>query len=91
VISSARERVRSATKPLPTPEGRNVLRSALIARVARPATIAGSCDGTRRTAQSERIRTQSSRLVPMRILSDRAVEEGSSQNSPIRAARATRL
>ena len=80
VISSARERVRSAMKPLPTPEGRKASRSALIARAARPAIIAGSCEGTRSTARSERIRTQSSRLVPRRILSDRAAEEGSSQD-----------
>ena len=43
------------------------MRSAPIARAARPATTAGSCEGTRSTARSERIRTQSSRLVPTKI------------------------
>jgi hypothetical protein len=43
------------------------MRSAPIARAARPATIAGSCEGTRSTARSERNRTQSSRLVPTKI------------------------
>ena len=42
VISSARERVRSAMNPLATPEGRHALPSALIAWAARRATVAGS-------------------------------------------------
>ena len=76
MITSARDRVRSATNPPPTPAGRNALRSALVARATRPPTIAERCDGTWSTARSERIRTRSSRLVPMRILSDRAEDGG---------------
>jgi hypothetical protein len=78
VISSARDRVRSAMKPLATPEGRRASRSALIARAARSATVAASWEpGTRSTARSERIRGQSSTLVRQRLLRDRATEEGS--------------
>jgi hypothetical protein len=42
VISSARERFRSAMKPLSTPEGRHASRSAPVARAARSATVAAS-------------------------------------------------
>jgi hypothetical protein len=84
-ISSTRERVRSAMKPPPTPEGPQAWRNALIARAARSSSVAASREpGTRSTARSERIRGRSSRLVPRRILSDRAAEEGSSQHSPLR-------
>ena len=81
-ISSVRERVRSAMKPPATLEGRHALRSALIARAPRPATVAASREpGTRSTARSERIRRRSSSLVPQRILSDRVAEEERSQDS----------
>jgi len=80
--SSARERVRSAMKPLATPEGRHASPSALIARAATPASLARSREPDEQgTARSEPIRRRSSRLVPTRILSDRAAEEGSSQDS----------
>ena len=47
-------------KPLATPEGRHASRSALIARAARSATIAGSCE---RDAEHRAIRADPKAII----------------------------
>ena len=65
VTSSARERVRSAMKPLATPEGRHALRSPRIAWAASLATVARSREPrTRNTARSRADPKAIFKLVP---------------------------
>jgi hypothetical protein len=62
-ISSARDRVRSATTPSATPDGRYASRSAVIARAATLEALAANWTrGCLASARSERIRDRSSSL-----------------------------